>query len=195
MRKCKSGLAADLRFSLLFCALMFLSLAAVGCAGNSSSPQDGQGVIYVPPTPAATPTSAPQQLISPTPETARPTATPPCTDNLSFQADQTIPDGTQVKPGEQLDKRWEVLNNGSCNWDDQYSLRLIAGKKLGAGEEQALYPARAGTSAIIRIQFIAPEENGVFRSAWQAYNPAEQPFGDPIFIEITVENPSSGDGG
>jgi hypothetical protein len=106
---------------------------------------------------------------------------------LRYIEDLSIPDGSQVSSGERLDKRWSVENNGSCNWDQSYRLKLIAGPALGASAEQALYPARSGSQATIRIIFTAPTEPGVYRSAWQAYNPDGQPFGDPVFIEVQVE--------
>jgi hypothetical protein len=111
----------------------------------------------------------------------------PCEDNLAFLDDLTIPDGTVVSPGSTLDKRWEVENSGGCNWGSHYRIRLIAGSEMSAQREQALYPARAGTRTVIRIQFKAPEEAGTYRSAWQAFNEQGEPFGDPFFIEIDVE--------
>jgi len=91
-----------------------------------------------------------------------------------------------VAPGEGLDKRWLVENNGTCNWDQGYRLKLVAGPDLGAATEQGLYPARSGTQATIRIVFAAPAEAGAYRSAWQAYSPDGQSFGDPVFIDIQV---------
>lgn len=144
--------------------------------------------LYLPPTSVAdkyqaslpsTPTAAVEQAPLPTP-------TPDCVDNLLFLDDLTIPDGSPAVAGEILDKRWEVRNNGNCNWDSRYRLKLIAGPALEASIEQALYPARSGAQAVVRIQFSAPEEAGRYRSAWQAHNPQDQPFGDPIFIEFTV---------
>jgi hypothetical protein len=35
--------------------------------------------------------------------------------------------------------------------------------------------------------FKAPSEPGSYRSAWQAYNPQGEPFGDPFFIDFVVE--------
>ncbi len=141
---------------------------------------------FVPPSavPQSTATSAAIQV---TP--ARPTPTVPCQDGLSYVADLTIPDGSVIAPGASIDKRWEVKNTGSCNWEVGYTLRLIAGDAFGAAVEQALIPARAGTNAVIRILFEAPLDPGSYRSAWQAYNPGGDPFGDPIYMEITVETP------
>jgi hypothetical protein len=122
--------------------------------------------------------------VVPTP--LQPTETPPCTDNLTFLEDLSIPDGSLVVPGQLLDKRWRVQNSGSCNWDERYRLKLIAGPDMGASSEQALIPARSGSTALIRILFTAPSEAGTYRSAWQAYDPQGRPFGDPFFIEVVI---------
>jgi hypothetical protein len=105
---------------------------------------------------------------------------------LRYLADITIPDGAIVAPGETIDKQWQVENNGSCNWNERYSLRRISGPPLDAPDEQALYPARSGTQVVIRILLVAPAEPGTYRSAWQAYNPQGEPFGDPIYVEFLV---------
>ena len=118
---------------------------------------------------------------------ARASAQPTCTDSLKFIDDLTIPDGTAVAPDSSLDKRWSVENIGTCNWDDRYHLRLTGGPDLGAGSVQALFPARAGSQAVIRIQMTAPTKPGPYRSAWQAYNPADEAFGDVIYIDILVK--------
>jgi hypothetical protein len=163
-------------------ALAHFLLLLTACARPTATP-------YLPPTSdlPATP------LVVRLPPTAtgavdglRASATPTCQPGLTFQEDLTIPDGTLVSPGEALDKRWLVENSGSCNWDEQYRLKWSAGPDLGAPREQALFPARSGTSATIRIQFVAPAEPGIYRSAWQAHDPAGEPFGDPIYIEIVV---------
>jgi len=116
----------------------------------------------------------------------QPSPTPVCSDGLLFEDDLTIPDGDLVSPGERLDKRWKVKNVGSCNWDAGYQIGLIAGPSMKAPAQQSLFPALSGTEVTIRMVFTAPEEVGIYRSAWQAYDIHQQPFGDPIFIEIEV---------
>lgn len=110
-----------------------------------------------------------------------------CTHILGFLEDISIPDGTVFQPGEPMDKRWRVVNNGTCNWDERYRLKLVSGSALGVESEQALYPARSGTKATIQLIFTAPVESGTYRSAWQAYDPDGVAFGDQFFIEIIVE--------
>lgn len=169
-------------------ALLCLILLA-GCSNLSSGGKAPES--FIPPTSAATSPSL--LLIPPTPTPTSPpripksTPTPVCTHILGFLEDLSIPDGTEFQPGERMDKRWRVVNNGTCNWDERYRLKLVSGPSLGAETEQALYPARSGTEATIQLIFTAPEESGTYRSAWQAYDPEGSPFGDQFFIEIIVE--------
>jgi hypothetical protein len=171
---------------LLAVSLAFLLIAA--CAPTPTPP------LFIPPR-AATPTRPLVQGNTPviptdTPQpivTSSPTATPPCTDGVAFVEDVTIPDGTVISPGASIDKQWLVQNNGTCNWDSRYRLRFVGGLEMGAAAEQALFPARAGSQATIRIVFTAPSEPGAYTTAWQAIDPNGEPFGDPVFMEIIVQ--------
>lgn len=171
--------------------IIFLPGALSACTGQPLLPKPPTATIappYIPPTPVlASATPLPSATVTPG---ERPTITPvPCINQLTFIDDLTIPDGSLVPPEGRLDKRWSVENSGSCNWDEGYSLRLIAGSSLGSPTELALYPARSGTRADIRIIFTAPGEAGPYRSAWQAHDPAGEAFGDQIFIDIIVSEP------
>ncbi len=127
--------------------------------------------------------STPQPTIIPTTNPAD------CTNDLSFVSDVTLPDNTFVTYGSTMDKQWLVQNTGTCNWDSSYRLRHLGGADLGAAEEAMLYPARAGQQATIEILFTAPFTDGVYESAWQAYDPNGNPFGQPIYIRVTVAAP------
>ena len=170
-----------------------IGLLLVACSGTSGPDQNEiRGEVFIPPTPAITskpliesPTATPQPAV----EVVHPSPTPACLDYLTYLEDLSIPDGAQVTPGQSLDKRWLVENTGTCNWNDGYSLQLVAGPSLGVAETQDLYPARSGSSATIRLIFTAPDEANTYRSAWQAVNPQGEAFGDPIFIEVNVVNP------
>ncbi len=126
------------------------------------------------------PTSIPTVVISP------PTPTPTCTNNLTYIQDLTIPDGTTVSPSQAIDKQWLVSNSGICNWDSRYRLKFISGDAMAAPVEQALYPARAGAQAKLRILFTAPQVAGTYESTWQAIAPDGTTFGTPVNIQITV---------
>lgn len=180
-------------------------LIGTACAGGASDFLPGsevQSTLYIPPTVhvgsspiTLPPTSQPNPSHSQT-QSEEPiaTPTPACEPYLTYISDLSLPDGTIVEPGQTLDKRWQVVNSGSCNWDIRYRLKLVAGPNLGASTDQALYPARSNTQTMIRIIFTAPDDSGVKRSAWQAHDPHGEPFGDPIFIEIAVQEPPAGEG-
>lgn len=158
----------------------------------TNTPRPQPSLVYraptaIPQTPLAPLLPSPTLITAAPTETPRPTATPVCTNDLRFVEDLTVPDGTPVEGGTRIDKRWLVENAGDCNWGEAYRLRLIAGPSLGAATEQALYPARGGSQVIIQILFIAPNETGAYRSAWQAHTPQGAPFGDVIYLEILVQ--------
>jgi len=111
----------------------------------------------------------------------------PCSNGLTFVADATIPDGTIFSPGASIDKQWLVTNSGTCDWDVRYRLKFVGGNPLGAPTEQALYPARAGTQATLRILFTAQVELGTYQTTWQAFDPDGNVFGDDVFMQIVVE--------
>lgn len=160
-------------------------LTSAACAPNSTP------TIFIPPTQPAqlipiTPTSTSSALIS-VPTITLPTPTPACTNILTYIRDLTIPDDTAVAPGQSIDKQWLVSNSGTCNWGARYRLKLINGDAMSAASEQALYPARAGTQATLRMLFTAPSAAGTYRSAWRAFGPGGEAFGDPVYIQINVQ--------
>jgi len=177
--------------------ILLLSGFEAGCAPEKrATPSSNKpNEVYRPPTAIAeTPLAVILPSLTPTGvnlrETARPTTTPNCNDDLHFLEDVTIPDGAQVAPGEEVDKRWAVENAGSCNWDRRYRLRLVEGSSLEQSIEQALYPARSGTRALIRVLFTAEEDPGSYRKAWQAFNPKGDAFGDVIYVEYVISGPA-----
>jgi hypothetical protein len=115
---------------------------------------------------------------------------PDCVDGLSFLADLTLPDGSPTAPAAPLDKRWRVENSGTCPWTGRYRLKRTSGEDLSTPAELALYPAKPGTEAVIRVEFSAPTITGSYRASWQAVNPAGEPFGIPIYVEFVVLPPT-----
>jgi hypothetical protein len=173
-----------------FLPIVILFSSFVSACSNQEGRPTPTEAIYRPPTqiPVEVPTVT-ETGVEALQDEGRSTPTPFCTNGLWFLGDLTIPDGTVVNPGERLDKRWEVQNNGTCNWDQHYRVKLIAGPGMGIPVQRALIPALSGTEVVIRMVLIAPDEPGNYRSAWQAYDPQDNPFGDLFFIDIVVLAP------
>ena len=169
----------------LVLGLAALALLLAGCKSLlpvRSVPESAQAALY------KAPTQQPTAFVSnATPTAQASTQAVECTNLLQFiSPDLTFPDGTEVKPGELMDKQWKVRNGGTCNWDSSYTLKLIGGDAMGAEETQALVPARNGTEAVVSIIFTAPTEPGTYRSEWKAYDGNGQAFGDMLYIYISV---------
>lgn len=113
-----------------------------------------------------------------------------CTNDAEFVEDLTIPDLTVVEPGSELDKRWLVRNSGSCDWTAGYRLMNVGGEGFEGAGEIALFPARAGASAEVRVVLLAPQDPGEHISRWQARSPDGQPFGDEVYLYIIVPTPT-----
>ena len=179
---------ASIKFSIVL--LLFLYTVAASACGNQNSELEPTEGVYRPPTqiPAVLPIST---LDSGSDQNAdvitQSTPTPVCVDGLLFLQDITIPDGTVVEPKQEIDKRWEIRNSGNCNWDDSYTINLIAGPGMGVPIQQVLPPARSGTEVIIRMILTAPDTPGNYRSVWQAYDQSGNPFGDTFYIDLIVE--------
>jgi hypothetical protein len=178
-----------LRIGLPASVLILVSLVACSPAASPTP--------FRPPT-AQAPLIEPTFIIQPTQEivviestplpTIIPTINPAdCVNDLTFLEDLTIPDNMFATFGLALDKQWLVENSGTCHWNAAYRLRNIGGAALGAPEEIALYPARAGTQATLRILFSAPFTEGVYESAWQAIDANGNSFGDPVYIRVAVQ--------
>jgi hypothetical protein len=176
-----------IRFRPYLFAVLLGVIFAPGCAPQATP------TIFRPPTkPAptqilATTTPIPAlHTIAPTPILTITATTGPCTNNLEYLQDVTVPDGTSFSFGATIDKQWLIKNSGTCNWDSTYHLKWIGGDPLGAAQEQILYPARTGTQVTLRITFTAPKAEGTFESSWQAYGSDGTAFGDPVFMKIVV---------
>lgn len=85
-----------------------------------------------------------------------------------------------------MDKRWAVLNSGTCDWSAGYRLIRIDEGPIQASDELALYPARAGETGVWSVQLTAPNQTGEQIASWQAQAPDGSFFGDPVFVLIEV---------
>lgn len=135
--------------------------------------------------PTATPTTQATETPVPTQVEGTPkvmvTWTPSARCNLAGLGnpfDVTIPDGTQLLPGQSFTKTWRVVNSGSCSWTRGYKLVFYSGNDMGAHLEN-LFGAEVqpGQSADLSIMFIAPEEPGEYQSNWLLQAPDGELFG------------------
>lgn len=132
--------------------------------------------------PTSTATSAPTVSTLP-PRTPTVAVTAP-SDSLCDQAlpgspiDVSIPDDTEMQPGQDFTKTWRLQNAGTCAWDQGYSLVWFYGERLGAPESLPLSGSVGpGETVDISVDMQAPQAPGSYISYWKLRNPAGVLFG------------------
>lgn len=174
---------------------LIISVLLAACAGNPAtetqpptSPPRAT-LAETPGAPAEPPTRTPEPgftLLAPTGLPGLAPTIEPCVNDARFVTDVTIPDLSQFLPGAPLDKQWQIQNTGTCAWGPDYRVVFADGAAMTAAVEHALYPARPGADAIVRIQMTAPDAPGEYQGDWQLRDPENNAFGPVLFIKIKV---------
>jgi Ig-like domain from next to BRCA1 gene len=110
--------------------------------------------------------------------------------NLALIRDETIPDGTVMKPGETFRKVWKVENNGTCDWVYLYRLVFLSGDRM-EGDPPGLgkvIPPSKWTQ--LYVDLVAPSRPGTYTGNWKLGNQSGSVFGSTLTVSIVVETPS-----
>ncbi len=111
----------------------------------------------------------------------------PCP-SAKYLADVTVPDNTQMEPGEAFEKTWQVENSGSCAWPDDAVLAFIGGDQLGAPDTVDVPAVEPGEEKDITVPMEAPAEDGTYTGKWQLRS-EEGAFGGQLWVTIVVGEP------
>lgn len=150
----------------------------------------------VPSTVAATamdaPSLTPEATVQPT-DTAVPTnnpfeATPTdiTCDDAVWVSDVTVPDGTQMTPGQDFVKTWKIKNTGSCTWGTGYTLIHGYDEKLDGIAEPLTTAVAPGEEVEVSVRFKASTNAGEHRSYWRMQNASGSAFGEFFYVSIVV---------
>ena len=140
-------------------------------------------------------------LPAPTATSGVPTAVPPtappagCVNGMRFVADLNLDDNNMtapppVSPGQAFSKGWRIQNSGTCAWTTGYRLAFVDGNTPAASMGGQPTPiqgfVQAGQQHDIFVNLIAPLAPGVYQGIWQMLDDQNRPFGDRIWVGITV---------
>lgn len=150
------------------------------------------------PTQAVTPTSSTSlaAATSTSPVFVQPTSQTSSCDIGGFVSDVTIPDGTNMTAGEEFTKTWKIQNDGTCTWDENYSVIYYSGAQMA---DDTMYSfttedIEPGESVNISVPMTAPTSTGEYTSYWVLRNDLGQTFfinGGAIYVQITVGSPTA----
>ncbi len=152
--------------------------------------------VIPPPAPTATPvvppTATPVPVGSPTPV--------PCINGMQYVADLNYNDNNMtspppVAPGQPFSKGWRIRNSGTCSWDPSYRLVFVSGNLPGASMGGQPTPVQGqvapGQTYDMFVNLVAPLQPGVYQGIWQMVDGTNAPFGDRIWVGITVPAPAT----
>jgi hypothetical protein len=143
-----------------------------------------------PPTPippTATSTPLPTATLPPTPTSST------CTDLAKFVDDVTVPDDTEMLPGQEFIKTWRLQNVGTCTWTSQYAIVFVNGDQMNGTSPLPLsgsIPPNGTLDVSVTLQ--APGTTGTYRGDWKLKNPSGVIFGlgnnatETFYVQIVV---------
>lgn len=135
-------------------------------------------------TPTETPTPPPTETPIPAPTL---TPTPALCDDAIYVADVSVPDGTQMKPGQEFVKTWRVKNTGTCTWTRGYQIMWSYGDNRMSGQATALpREVQPGEEVDISLILKAPMQPGTYSGYWVLRNNNGYTFGQRLSVIITV---------
>jgi hypothetical protein len=120
---------------------------------------------------------------------APPTAVADACHQSAFVADIAIPDGTEMKPGEDFMKIWQIQNTGTCIWDDGYLLKYIGGRMDGYDIhiDQTHEFVKPGAIKEYRVDLTAPLQEGHYEDCWKMQDDGGGYFGTYLCVKIVVD--------
>jgi len=116
-------------------------------------------------------------------------------DNGAALVDETIPDGTVLKPGEVFKKTWILKNVGKNTWTKDYGVVFITGTRMNAPDFGGL-PAviKPGQNLTFFYILTAPYEPGTYTAYFMLQTDQGIKFGvgpkwaDVFYVQIVVSN-------
>lgn len=111
--------------------------------------------------------------------------------NATFVA-ETVPDKTVISPAKKFSKAWELLNTGTCTWDQGYGFYFKSGEQL-QGQDVVLTQqspktdfTAPGHSQTFVIHMWTPGTAGEYKGYWQMKSDHGEWFGSLVSIDIIV---------
>jgi hypothetical protein len=148
-------------------------------------------------TQAVTPTQTSSTVtpsLTPSPKASSTTAVKACDQaEAGTPIDVTIPDDTQMAPGQTFTKVWRLRNSGTCSWSKDYSIAVFSGEAMNASSSVPLpNKIEPGQSMDISVDLVAPTSAGTYQGNWKLRNTSGVWFGigpggsSPFWVRIKV---------
>ncbi len=142
--------------------------------------------------PTDTPTWTPSPTFSPTPIRTGTAATltsglPTTCYRLVYVQDVTVPDNSNMTPGQAFTKTWRVQNSGSCAIAPGFTFKNIGGDAMSGQPLTLTQPIPAGATTDLSVNMTAPTgKTGTVQGSWRMADANGSFFGDALTVVIVV---------
>jgi hypothetical protein len=175
----------------LSAVLVVLAMLACNAPGQETTvpptatlPEAGEAS----PTPSQPAEPPPGPTDTPAPDVTAPSG---CTLNAAFAQDVTVPDNTEMEPGQAFIKTWRLRNTGTCDWEAGTVLAFSSGERMDGPDSVAVGAVEAGATVEVSVDLTAPPSPGTYRGNWQLETPEGTRFGSIIYVQIVVPAPAT----
>lgn len=175
-----------------------LQLTRMVAATQTAPPQASATSVVSLPSPTSTPgipvSTLPLVSLDPRPTSVSATPTLACDRAAAGNPiDITVPDDTEMDPGQTFTKIWRLQNIGACTWTPDYAAQFFYGERMGAPDMVFLGKTVApGQTIEIAVDLIAPSAPGAYQGNWKMRNANGSLFGigpkgdAPFWVRIQV---------
>lgn len=124
------------------------------------------------------------------------TASGPLCNDAVFIADVTVPDGSEMNPGQDFEKVWAIQNSGTCTWDEGFIFAWVSGDDLDGYD--ILIDTKndynyhdfvdPGETANFKVTLTAPLTERDYTSCWRMKSDSGFYFGTFACVTINVND-------
>lgn len=106
---------------------------------------------------------------------------------LSYVKDVTIPDNTQMTPGQSFTKTWLVANTGSCDWEAGFVWNIVGGDAMNGVAVTLNQTVQPGRQFEFSVPMVAPtDKTGELKGTWQLADANGNFFGQGVYVLIEI---------
>jgi len=114
----------------------------------------------------------------------------------SFVNDVTLPDRSEVTPGQTLIKTWSINNCGSTQWPEPCVLVFLRGHRElipGAQEEFPVQSAKPNETVEVSVEIATPSAPGRYTAFFRLSDAERNVFGPRMWVDLIVPGETNAD--
>jgi len=108
--------------------------------------------------------------------------------NLLLIDSFTDPDDP-FQPGQVFTQKWQVANNGTCEWLYLYELVYVSGDRMSGNSRRLSKKIEPDKWTTLSVELEAPLKEGTYTASWRFTDGAGHGFGSTLPVSIVVKKP------